>query len=179
MCRINLVSGDLQQSLTPSAPTQRHTFALQLMTGALTLWCRLSRVAKLMLLFSTQMTGFMRGPPRASPLEKSCTSRPFTRVQIQDRNESSSTTASPRCRLTQDQFQDTTLLKNTGESDDPTPSHQPADPVLFWVPSCLVDTKQGGFTSQFQPRQKDHSFRLKLDVFLFDGDSRNTVSYLE
>lgn len=58
-------------------------------------------------------------------------------------------------------------------------SHLPADPVLFLFHRCLVDTKQGGFTSQFQPRQEDHSLQLKLDVFLFAGDSRNSVSYLE
>ncbi|CAF93677.1 unnamed protein product [Tetraodon nigroviridis] len=40
---------------------------------------------------------------------------------------------------------------------------------------CLVDTKQGGLASRFQPRQKDHSLQLELDVFLFDGHSRNLI----
>lgn len=117
--RTRLVSRNAQQGLTFSAPTQHHTFALQLMTGMLGLrWRPWSSVRKLMLHFSVQMTGFVSEPPRSSILEKPCTSRLITRVQIQDKDESLSTAALPLCLLTQDLFQDTTSLKTMGELED-------------------------------------------------------------
>lgn len=178
--RTRPVSSNPQQGITFSAPTQHRPFALQLMTGMSRLhWRLLSSVCKMMLRFSVQMTGFVRGPPRSSILEKPCTSRLVTWVHIQDKDESSSTAALPLCHLTQDQFQDITSLKTMGECEDQM-CHLPAYPVLcFSLPRCLVDTKQGGLNSRFQPRQMDHSLRLKLEVFLFDGDSRNSVSFLK
>lgn len=177
--RTHLVSRNGQQGLTTSAPTQQHTFALQLMTGTLGLrWRSWSSVRKLMPHFSVQMTGFVSAPPRSSILEKPCTSRLITRLQIQDKDESLSTAALPRCLLTQDQFQDTTSLKTMGEREDETCSQLPAGSLLFGsLHRCLVDTKQGGLNSEFRPRRMDHSLRLKLEVFLFNGDSRNSVSF--
>lgn len=113
------MSRNAQQGLTFSAPSQHHTFALQLMTGRLGLRWRLwSSVHKLMLHFPVQTTGFVSEPPRSSILEKPCTSRLITRLQIQDEDESLSTAALLLCLLTQDQFQDTTSLKTMGECED-------------------------------------------------------------
>lgn len=174
------MSSNPQQGISFSAPTQHRPFALQLMTGTSRLhWPLLSSVCKTMLRFSVQMTGFVRGPPRSSIWERPCTSRLVTRVHIRDKDESSSTAVLPHCHLTQDQFQDITSLKTMGESED-LMCHLPACPVLCCsLPRCLVDTKQGGLNSRFQPRQMDHSLRLKLEVFLFDGDSRNSVTFLK
>lgn len=125
------MSSNPQQSLVLSSPAQERTLTLQLMSGKSRLRGRWRMVWRLRLLSSTQMTGCMRGPPRSSLLEISCTSRPCTWAQIQDKDASSLTIASPLCHLTQDQFQDTTLLQTMGEPDQQSRSRPPADPVLF------------------------------------------------
>lgn len=117
--RTQVMSRNAQQGPAFSAPTQHHTFALQLMTGMLGLrWHLWWSVRKLMLHFSVQMTGFMSEPPRSSILEKRCTSRLITRLQIQVKDVFLSTAVLPLCLLTQDQFQDTTSLKTMGECED-------------------------------------------------------------
>ncbi|XP_044037915.1 zona pellucida sperm-binding protein 3-like [Siniperca chuatsi] len=40
---------------------------------------------------------------------------------------------------------------------------------------CLVDAKEGGSNTLFQPRTRAYSLQLQLDAFLFHQDSRNSI----
>ncbi|KAE8283103.1 Zona pellucida sperm-binding protein 3 [Larimichthys crocea] len=40
---------------------------------------------------------------------------------------------------------------------------------------CLIDAKDGGFNTQFQPRTRNYSLQLRLNAFLFHHDTRNSI----
>ncbi|TNM97300.1 hypothetical protein fugu_015456 [Takifugu bimaculatus] len=127
------VSRNAQQGLTSSAPTQHHTFALQLMTADD--WLR-ERASKVFHLGETlHLQAYYAAP---------------------------------------DSGQRRVFIDSCVATLSPDPGSVPR---YYFIENhgCLVDTKQGGLNSQFQLRRMDHALRLKLEVFLFNGDSRNSI----